>query len=239
MSAFGLIKSDWKVGDCYCFSFDGYCEEIIKKPLMAGERALFFSNHGSIPLGISAPKYMGRSDLPTAFGPYSGIVWYTEAEQRQRWRTPDDFWNKVNAEFHFDLDAAASPDNARCARYYTPEQDSLSDKCPWITEDTRRVWINPGFSDMRPWVEKAIEQTSVWANEDAVVCILGLIAPSSDWWKMVSCYADEVRLIGGKRIQFIPPPGIKKSSNARENCLLVFSGKPEPAHKIFTWDWTR
>jgi hypothetical protein len=42
------------------------------------------------------------------------------------WATPQAFFDKVNAEFNLNLDVAATPANAKCARYYTAEQDGLS-----------------------------------------------------------------------------------------------------------------
>ena len=33
------------------------------------------------------------------------------------WATPQDFFDKMNAEFGFTLDAAATAENAKCARY--------------------------------------------------------------------------------------------------------------------------
>ena len=42
-----------------------------------------------------------------------------------QWETPTDFFRALDAEFHFRLDAAASQDNAKCARYFTAEDDAL------------------------------------------------------------------------------------------------------------------
>jgi len=35
--------------------------------------------------------------------------------------TPQDFFDRLNAEFHFTLDAAATSKSAKCTTYYTPE----------------------------------------------------------------------------------------------------------------------
>ena len=42
------------------------------------------------------------------------------------WATPQDFFDDLNAEFGFTLDACALPENAKCERYFTPEQDGLA-----------------------------------------------------------------------------------------------------------------
>lgn len=43
--------------------------------------------------------------------------------------TPQGFFDRLNAEFHFVLDAAATDKSAKCPVYYTPETDGL--KSPW------------------------------------------------------------------------------------------------------------
>ena len=41
------------------------------------------------------------------------------------WATPQDFFDELDKEFHFNLDPCALPENAKCERYFTPEQDGL------------------------------------------------------------------------------------------------------------------
>lgn len=41
------------------------------------------------------------------------------------WATPQDFFDKLNEEFHFTLDPCALPENAKCAKYFTPAEDGL------------------------------------------------------------------------------------------------------------------
>ena len=43
-----------------------------------------------------------------------------------QWATPQDFFDKLDAEFHFDLDPCADETNHKTARYFTKEQDGLS-----------------------------------------------------------------------------------------------------------------
>ena len=66
------------------------------------------------------------------------------------WSTPQDFFDKLDAEFHFNLDVCALPENAKCERYYTPADDGL--KQPW----KGTVWCNPPYGrQVGRWVEKA------------------------------------------------------------------------------------
>ena len=41
------------------------------------------------------------------------------------WETPQKLFDELDAEFHFTLDAAASDENHKCARYFTQSDDGL------------------------------------------------------------------------------------------------------------------
>jgi len=43
------------------------------------------------------------------------------------WEMPQDDFDRLHAEFGFTLDVCAKPENAKCARYYTPEQEGILD----------------------------------------------------------------------------------------------------------------
>lgn len=47
----------------------------------------------------------------------------------EEWATPRKLFDELNAEFGFTLDPCATPENAKCERYFTKEQDGLSQ--PW------------------------------------------------------------------------------------------------------------
>jgi hypothetical protein len=55
------------------------------------------------------------------------------------WPTPASVFQALNERYHFTLDACATPENATCARYFTPEQDALRQE--W----TGTVWANPPY----------------------------------------------------------------------------------------------
>lgn len=67
------------------------------------------------------------------------------------WETPQDFFEKLDAEFHFTLDACATPDNAKHPHFFTEKEDGLSQD--WIRET---VWCNPPYSSGKQdlWVKK-------------------------------------------------------------------------------------
>ena len=68
------------------------------------------------------------------------------------WATPQDFFDLLNAEFGFTCDVCATKENAKCERYFTPEQDGL--KQEW----TGVCWCNPPYGRLiGKWVQKAAE----------------------------------------------------------------------------------
>ncbi len=67
------------------------------------------------------------------------------------WETPQDLFDALNKEFNFDLDVCAVPENAKCERFYTPEQDGLTS--PW---GGRSCWCNPPYGRaIGAWVRRA------------------------------------------------------------------------------------
>lgn len=51
--------------------------------------------------------------------------------------TPQGFFDTLNEEFHFTLDAAATEKSAKCKNFYTPETDGLT--APWNIGGGQRV----------------------------------------------------------------------------------------------------
>lgn len=66
----------------------------------------------------------------------------------QTWTTPPALFDALNAEFAFDLDGAASAENALLPQWNDGAEHNVS----W---EGRRVFCNPPWSDIRPFVELA------------------------------------------------------------------------------------
>lgn len=70
------------------------------------------------------------------------------------WSTPQDFFDKLNEEFHFTLDPCADHLNHKCEKYYTEEQDGL--KQDWSGEV---VFCNPPYGrEVAKWVRKCFNE---------------------------------------------------------------------------------
>ena len=102
------------------------------------------------------------------------------------WATPQDFFDKLNDEFHFGLDVCAIPENAKCQRYYTPERDGL------VQEWNGVCWCNPPYGrGIGKWVKKAYE------NKSTVVCLLPA-RTDTKWFHDYILGKAEIRFVRGR-----------------------------------------
>ena len=89
------------------------------------------------------------------------------------WSTPDDLFSELDGIFHFDLDACASPQNTKCRRFFSKEQDALGQR--W--EGT--VWMNPPYGRrIEVFMQKAFEESKLGAT---VVCLVPSRTDTA-WW---------------------------------------------------------
>jgi phage N-6-adenine-methyltransferase len=108
------------------------------------------------------------------------------------WATPQDLFDRLNAEFNFTIDVAATPENAKCERFYTFHDNGLGK--PWKGE---RVWLNPPYGvDLARWVAKA-------ASEPSDVTVM-LVPARTDtrWWSLFWDY-DLHRPVDGCEVRFL------------------------------------
>ena len=105
------------------------------------------------------------------------------------WETPRDFFDKLDAEFHFNLDVCALPENAKCAAFYSPDVDGLSQ--PWYG----RCWCNPPYGrQVGRWVEKAARS----AEAGATVAMLLPARTDTAWFHDYIYGRAEVRFVRGR-----------------------------------------
>ena len=117
---------------------------------------------------------------------------FTPAEIKNLWQTPKSLFDKLNLEFEFTGDVAASHSNALSGNFYTEEDNGLDQR--WF----KVSWCNPPYDNIKPWVEKAIEQH----NEGKTIVMLVPADTSLKWFKNAFNSCNEVRFISG-RLSFI------------------------------------
>ncbi len=116
--------------------------------------------------------------------------------------TSPETFGPLHERFRFTLDVCALPHNAKLERYFTPEQDGLAQS--WAGE---RVWCNPPYSDVEPWVEKAhgewLLRGRKWGGPELVVMLLPANRTEQGWWqRQVEPFRD--RRAGELTVEFLP-----------------------------------
>ena len=154
-------------------------------------------------------------------GDYGGSK--TPLDQRDLWRTPPALFASLDAEFCFQLDAAAAPHNALCRKFITAEQNTL--QTPWADylNVPGYVWLNPPYSDITPFVKKAAAES---ANQIGTVMLVPADT-SVGWFKEAIQAASEVRFITAGRLAFINPvTGKPVSGNNKGSMLIIWRPYP-------------
>ena len=154
-------------------------------------------------------------------GDYGGSK--TPLDQRDLWRTPPALFAALDAEFCFQLDAAAAPHNALCRKFITAEQNTL--ETPWADylNVPGYVWLNPPYSDITPFVKKAAVESS---NQIGTVMLVPADT-SVGWFKEAIQTASEVRFITAGRLAFINPvTGKPVSGNNKGSMLIIWRPYP-------------
>ncbi len=93
------------------------------------------------------------------------------SHKNDEWGTPPDLFHKLAEVYRFDLDAAATVENHKCRSWISPERDAL--KISWKNDrlTPSRVFLNPPFSKLKLFCQRALEQATV-GNALFVVALL-------------------------------------------------------------------
>ena len=134
------------------------------------------------------------------------------SSRSDEWPTDPAVFAQIDAEFGpFDLDPCATPETAKCARFFTREDDGLTQE--W----TGRVFVNPPFGRrgkaLPAWIRKAWEATQNGA--ELVVCLVPARTGTTWWHDYVM--RGEVRLLRG-RLRF----GESRNSAPFASAIVVF-----------------
>lgn len=104
----------------------------------------------------------------------------------QRFTTPStEAWCRERAGVDgWDLDVAACDESHLAPRYFTKADDGLMRA--W---DAARVWCNPPFSDLEPWVSKAWHEIEL--RRQVIAMLLPASRTEQRWWQqLVEPYRD-------------------------------------------------
>ena len=75
------------------------------------------------------------------------------SNEKEDWETPQELFSKLNQRFSFDIDVAASTQNAKLEKYFTVSDDALEQQ--W----NGNVFCNPPYGrKIHHWVKKAYDE---------------------------------------------------------------------------------
>lgn len=127
------------------------------------------------------------------------------------WETPQSFFDGLNDEFHFTLDSCALPHNAKCERFYTPEQDGLSQD--WEGE---RVFCNPPYGrSIYNWIRKCSLESK--KPNTLVVALIPVRTDTKYFHEFIYKKVKEIRFVKG-RLKF----GNSKQSAPFPSMVVIF-----------------
>lgn len=127
------------------------------------------------------------------------------------WATPQDFYDKLNSIFDFTLDPCASHANHKTDKYFTEEDDGLSQS--W---DNERVFMNPPYGrEIGKWVKKASEQKG-----GLVVCLVPARTDIRWWHDYVVGGGATIKYLKG-RLKF----GGQANSAPFPSAIVIFLGE--------------
>lgn len=135
---------------------------------------------------------------------------------RDLWSTPSELVAWMEIEYgDYDIDAAASKENAVCEKFYSKETNCL--KRWWGSN--KHIWLNPPYSNITPFVKKAIEQI----EHNNQIDILLPCDTSTGWFYEAQQRAAEIIWITGEVYQ---EGGTEYSRTGRLAFTSAITGKP-------------
>jgi len=134
-------------------------------------------------------------------------------------RTPRDLFSSLDDRFSFTLDAAASHDNALCPDYFTEDDDGLKQKWSGV------VWCNPPYSNVEPWISKALAELEV-KNCEMVVFLLNMDSSTRWFHELILPFVRELHLVRG-RVSFGGPHAMNGLCNPKPSFVAVFDQQLE------------
>lgn len=130
-----------------------------------------------------------------SFGFMEGVLPSVASDERL---TPDPLYLSLHAEFGFTTDLTASRENAKCARFYTRDDNALSRT--WGVEN---CWLNHPWSQTPAWVEKSWREA--FAGTPLIVMLLPDNRTHQPFWQTLVEPFRETSLNGVQlRARFLP-----------------------------------
>ena len=136
------------------------------------------------------------------------------SSKKHDWSTPQDFFDELDNEFHFDIDVCADEENAKCEKYYDENDDGLIQDWEGMT-----CFCNPPYSDCTNWIKKCYNE-----GKKPNTTVVALIPARTDtkYFHNYIYHKAEIRFIKG-RLKF----GESKNAAPFPSMVVIFRGPEE------------
>jgi len=151
-----------------------------------------------------------------------------ECEMNDEWETPPELFDKLQQEFHMNVDLCASENNHKL-QFYTDDVEAFIRD--YYDSKYKRYWMNPPYS--RKNIDKCMQAAWILAQRgDTVVCLVRC-DPSAKWFQnYVDGCATEVRMLK-HRVKFVGAP----SAYNFPCCVVVYEENVEGKTEYKLWSW--
>lgn len=135
------------------------------------------------------------------------VGWYGK-ERHQNWMTPPQFFNQLHEEFDFTMDGASEPGNG-----LLDKASSCESPLSWSGE---RVFCNPPWSNIAPFIERAKEAT--------LAVLLVPARTNAKWFHRALELGATAKFFKG-RPRFVSPVTKEPAGTSPVDCLLLVFGE--------------
>lgn len=140
------------------------------------------------------------------------------SSKNMNWCTPQKFFEELDKEFYFVLDVAATDKSTKCEKYFTPEDDGLSQS--WNFGGS--VFCNPPYGrEIGKWVKKAYEES---LKEKNPIVLLIPARTDTKWFHDYIYNKAEIRFIKG-RLKFEDEDGNSSDSAPFPSMIVIYNRK--------------
>lgn len=106
------------------------------------------------------------------------------------WATPQDVYDALNSEFHFNLDPCCTAENAKCEYHFTAAENGLLQSWGGYS-----VFCNPPYSEIEKWVRKAYFESQ---NPNTIIVMLIPARTDTRYFHKWIYHRSEIRFIKGR-----------------------------------------
>lgn len=154
------------------------------------------------------------------------------SSKKMDWRTPPEVFDFFHSLYHFDFDAAATPQTALLPSFIPPEVDSLSVDWGQLFPKAEAAWLNPPYGrGIGQWTKKCVDES----RKGLLVGALIFARTDTKWWHEHAMKARTIWLIKG-RIRFLNDDGEAQNAAPAPSAFVVWCGTPTKPPTFNTWE---